>query len=325
MAFHQVPLYLCLARIGVNSASHLDVITLSHGYLCALSRLIFLTFLCFLVFRLAHTAWQHSSFSSHAPSNLPSASNHTGGRYPRGRSLDGARRGPGPGSSHWDYPETDGALTPADRRARGSAEQVARQRGLERDFKRERRKSLRQYSSVPEFGTGGTSSRAAPPPQPRRTLPPAGRARAPRSDAPSGGGSSGSALSAPGGGQRPSAVTSAPAPPEASAPAPAANSVSARGAEAKSTSVNSAAAKVPIVKRGSDDFGDAFKDDDLFDLSDFIAADGDSGGNDVSPSPSERGGGAGGRAALGRSASADVPEKTGQWPLADSFFSHYVC
>ncbi|XP_043194210.1 regulating synaptic membrane exocytosis protein 2-like isoform X3 [Amphibalanus amphitrite] len=258
--------------------------------------------------RLAHTAWQHSSFSSHAPSNLPSASNHTGGRYPRGRSLDGARRGPGPGSAHWDYPETDGALA-AERRARGSTEQVARQRGLERDFKRERRKSLRQYSSVPEFGSGGTSSRTAPPPQPRRTLPPAGRARAARSDAPAGGGSSRGATAAAG--ERAPAVTDAP-PAAASGSSATVNSVSARGAETKAAPVNSAAAKVPVVKRGSDDFGDAFKDDDLFDLSDFIAADGDSGGNDVSPSPSERGGGAGSRTALGRSASADVPEKTGR-------------
>ena len=266
MAFHQVPLYLCLARVVVNSADHLDVITLSHGYLFALFGLIFLTFLCFLVFRLAHTAWQHSSFSSHAPSNLPSACNHTGGRYPRGRSLDGARRGPG--SAPWERSVMDGGGGTPDRPSRGSAQQVTRQRGVERDFKRERRKSLRQYSSVPEVGAG-------PPPPPRRSLPPAGR-------------QTGTAASSASGG-RPE-----PKPGRTAAP------------------VNSASDKVPLVKHSSDDFGDAFKDDDLFDLSDFLAADGDSGDNDVSPSPSERGGGGSGRAALGRSASADVPEKTGQ-------------
>ncbi|XP_037082071.1 regulating synaptic membrane exocytosis protein 2-like [Pollicipes pollicipes] len=131
--------------------------------------------------RLAHTAWQHSSFSSHAPSNLPPPSNHTVGRYPRGRSLDGARRLPAHGP-----------------------ERLAAEPGAERE-----------------------------------------------------------------------------------------------------------PAKPPLPKQNSDDFGDAFKDDDLFDLSDFIAADDvDSGGNDVSPSPSDRGGGGSKRGTLGRSASADVPEKT---------------
>jgi len=67
--------------------------------------------------------------------------------------------------------------------------------------------------------------------------------------------------------------------------------------------------KPPLIKHNSEDFDDAFKDDDLFDLSDFMAGEEDD--NDVSPSPSERaGGGSKKRATLGRSASADVPEKT---------------